>query len=92
MKVSNWEISAQNLREKRKEKRNTKSHLQCMGRTLQAYSWISEFRFLPESNKNGTQMHFKCDFLPLRIQTFTESNYVKTVATLQKDMKDPHQK
>ena len=34
------------------------------------YSQIAVFRLLSESNKNGVEMHFECDFQPFSIQTF----------------------
>ena len=43
------------------------------GWVFSGHSWISEFRFLSESNKNGGEMHFECDFSPFRIQTLTQS-------------------
>ena len=39
------------------------------GWDFSSYSRISGFRFRSETNRNGGEMHFECDFAPLRIQT-----------------------
>ena len=40
-----------------------------MGGDFSGYSRISRFRYLSESNQNGVEMHFECDFSHFRIQS-----------------------
>ena len=44
-------------------------------------SWISGFRCLSESNKNGVELHFKCDFSQLRLQTLIRSHLLHVCGT-----------
>ena len=48
--------------------------LYCHWCDFSGYIRISGFRFLSESNKNGVEMHFECDFPSFRIQTLTQSH------------------
>ena len=52
------------------ERQKTQYH----GWDFSGYSWISGFRCLSESNKNGTEMPFECDLSPCRIETLILSH------------------
>ena len=45
-----------------------------MGGTFEATVGFQDSDFFSESNKNGVEMHFECDFSLFRIQTLTQSH------------------
>ena len=53
-----------------------------MGGTFPDYSRISEFRYLSESNKNGSEMDCECEFSPFRIQPLTRFHPWRPVVRL----------
>ena len=44
------------------------------GWNFSGHSRFSGFRYLSESNENGTEMQFECESSPLKIQTLTISH------------------